>query len=80
MYEILRDIFSSDLSKVLAFKWWTLCYFFHNLDRFSTDLDFDIIGENYSDIKIIQILQKYWTIKNTGRNLKINSSMNSSDS
>jgi len=45
MYSILRDIFSSDLGKYLAFKGGTACYFFHGLDRFSTDLDFDLVDQ-----------------------------------
>ncbi len=28
MYEILQDIFTSELWKNLAFKGWTACYFF----------------------------------------------------
>lgn len=51
MYNILIDIFSSNLWKYLAFKWWTACYFFHKLDRFSTDLDFDLILNYEKNIK-----------------------------
>jgi len=72
MYNILIDIFTSDLSKNLAFKWWTVCYFLHELDRFSTDLDFDFIWEYKNiDDEIIFILKKYWDIKKTGRNLTL---------
>lgn len=64
LFSVLKDIFVSDLWKYLAFKWGTACYFLHHLDRFSTDLDFDMIEscENI-DEKIIQILSKYGTIK-----------------
>lgn len=67
MYNILKEIFESPFSKNLAFKWWTACYFLYGLDRFSTDLDFDIISEivpweNF-DKEIIQILEKYWILK-----------------
>lgn len=64
MYDILQEIFTSDIWKYLAFKWWTACYFFHKLDRFSTDLDFDLVSE-YGDIdsSIVKILQKYWEVK-----------------
>jgi predicted nucleotidyltransferase component of viral defense system len=46
------------LSQNLALKWWTLSYFLYGLDRFSTDLDFDIIWsekqENiYQEVKNI---------------------------
>ena len=72
MYNILDDIFSSDLWNILAFKWWTACYFFHKLDRFSTDLDFDFLwNEESIDDKIISILEKYWKIKKTWRNLTL---------
>ena len=64
MYEILQEIFTSEVWKYLAFKWWTACYFFHSLDRFSTDLDFDVI-KNYEnlDSDILDILKKYWDVK-----------------
>ena len=64
MYQILQDIFNSEIWKYLAFKWWTACYFFYGLDRFSTDLDFDLV-KNYENIdeKIIEILKKYWKVK-----------------
>lgn len=72
MYNILVDIFNSNLSKYLAFKWWTACYFIHSLDRFSTDLDFDLISEYEElDIDIINILKKYWEIKKWKYNLKL---------
>ncbi|EKE28358.1 MAG: hypothetical protein ACD_3C00071G0008 [uncultured bacterium (gcode 4)] len=64
LYQILKEIFESDFAKNIAFKWWTACYFLYNLDRFSTDLDFDIISGNEDlDENIIGILKKYWDIK-----------------
>lgn len=65
MYSILRDIFSSNLWKYLAFKWGTACYFFHGLDRFSTDLDFDLINQDVEDIdeQVIAVLKKYGEVK-----------------
>lgn len=72
MYNILVDIFSSDLWKYLAFKWGTASYFFHKLDRFSTDLDFDLIIDYKSiDNDIIEILKKYWDIKKGNYNIKL---------
>ena len=64
MFQVLKDIFSSEIWKCLAFKWWTSCYFLYGLDRFSTDLDFDLV-ENIPDLdkKIIKIISKYWQIK-----------------
>ncbi len=64
LINILKDIFESDIWKYLAFKWWTACYFLHSLDRFSTDLDFDLIWniENI-DKKLEKILLKHWKLK-----------------
>lgn len=64
MFQIIKDIFSSELWKYLALKWWTACYFLYRLDRFSTDLDFDLVEtvENI-DEKLKKILSKYWTVK-----------------
>ncbi len=64
MFLILKDIFSSKLGKYLAFKWWTACYFLYWLDRFSTDLDFDLLEDfEQVDEEIIDILKKYWKVK-----------------
>ncbi len=64
MYEILQEIFNSKLWKYLAFKGWTACYFFHKLDRFSTDLDFDLVKQYENlDEEILKILQKYLKVK-----------------
>ena len=67
MYNILKEIFELPFSNNIAFKWWTACYFIYWLDRFSTDLDFDIISdskfwENF-DKQIMNILKKYWNLK-----------------
>lgn len=64
MFQIINDIFDSDLKDALAFKWWTLAYFVYQLPRFSTDLDFDIIAPCTNIMeKIENIVKKYWTIK-----------------
>jgi predicted nucleotidyltransferase component of viral defense system len=64
LFQILKDIFEDDFSKYIAFKWWTACYFLHWLDRFSTDLDFDLINKDIEiEDKIISKLKKYWEIK-----------------
>ena len=64
MFQIIKDIFSSELWKYLALKWWTACYLLYRLDRFSTDLDFALVEtvENI-DEKLKKILSKYWIIK-----------------
>ena len=43
MFEILRDIYRSELGFYLGFKGGTMLYFFYNLNRFSVDLDFDLL-------------------------------------
>lgn len=67
MYLILRDIFASRYAKNLAFKGGTLCYFLYKLDRFSTDLDFDLVlpieDENNFFLEFARILGKYGTLK-----------------
>ncbi len=64
LFDILQEIFVKDFSKNMAFKWGTACYFLYSLDRFSTDLDFDIIqNDDNIDKNIINILKKYWEVK-----------------
>lgn len=46
MFEIITDIFRSPIANLLGFKGGTMAYFFYGLDRFSTDLDFDLLDEN----------------------------------
>ena len=59
MLQLLKDIFSDALlSSVLAFKGGTATMFFHNLPRFSTDLDFNLLDplkeeEVYARVKTI---------------------------
>lgn len=63
MFQILKDIFESDIGKYLAFKWGTACYFLYGLDRFSTDIDLDIIDDVSVDVELEQILRQYGTLK-----------------
>lgn len=66
MFLIIKDLFSSDIKSQITFKWGTLCMFLYQLDRFSVDLDFDIIKPNVSLEKIKKttkdILNQYWNI------------------
>ncbi len=72
MYDILQDIFNSELWKYLAFKGGTACYFLYQLDRFSTDLDFDLVKDFENiDLEIIKILKKYGQVKKWKYNLKL---------
>lgn len=60
---ILRDIYSTNnLEANLIFKDGTCLYLFYGLDRFSVDLDFNLITENFDDRLITDILNKYLTI------------------
>ena len=66
LFEILREIYSSQIGAWLAFKGGTMLYFFHELDRFSVDLDFDLIAAEKEQIvfeKIKEILKKFGKIK-----------------
>ena len=55
---LLLSIFrEKDLSKVLAFKGGTALYFFYDLPRFSTDLDFEII-KPLSDEQVKEVYEK----------------------
>src|SRR3989339_1637116 len=70
MLDILSDI-SADpvLSVNLGFKGGTCVYFLYNLDRFSVDLDFDLLNiEKKKQVfdKIDLILAKYGEVKNEG--------------
>ncbi len=65
---ILIDIYRDyELARTLGFKGWTACFFFYGLDRFSVDLDFDLLSEiNRESLfaKIISIAKKYGNVKN----------------
>ncbi len=66
MIDIRKDIVTSPYGKVLWFKWGTLLYFLYNLDRFSTDLDFDLlekVDEQKMLTDISDICKKYGKIK-----------------
>lgn len=66
MLQLLKDIFSDSLlSSVLAFKGGTATMFFHNLPRFSTDLDFNLLNpEKGTEVyeRVRNIVLKYGKI------------------
>jgi len=48
MRNILNEVYShKDLSPILGFKGGTACYFFYELPRFSTDLDFNLLNYDH---------------------------------
>jgi len=67
MKKLLNAIFTNEIGKLLTFKWGTLAYLKHDLDRFSTDIDLDILDVTQEE-KIIkqmrEILVRYGDIKN----------------
>ena len=66
MLQLLKDIFSDALlSSLLAFKGGTATMFFHNLPRFSTDLDFNLLDpEKETEVygRVRKIVLKYGSI------------------
>lgn len=65
MLQLLKDIFSDALLSVLAFKGGTATMFFHNLPRFSTDLDFNLLEpEKETEVyeRVRKIVLKYGKI------------------
>lgn len=68
MLQVLIDFYRDDiLQKNLVFKWGTALYVFYQLDRFSTDLDFDLIDTKIPGEEILKrvqkVLEKHWEIK-----------------
>jgi predicted nucleotidyltransferase component of viral defense system len=64
MKRILLEFFSDPtLKKQLAFKGGTCLYFFYNLNRFSTDLDFNLISNSLAHKNIEKIFAKYPNLK-----------------
>lgn len=66
--QIFSDIYSRvSLAPLLGFKGGTALYFFHQLSRFSVDLDFDLLDLDQSELVIKELgdlLSKYGDIKN----------------
>jgi predicted nucleotidyltransferase component of viral defense system len=67
MIKILKDIYTDNtLGPVLGFKGGTAALLFYGLDRFSVDLDFDLLDETKEDDvfeQIKKILENYGRIK-----------------
>ncbi len=67
LLKILKDIFTNPLlGQTLGFKGGTAAFLFYNLERFSVDLDFDLLdsakeGFIFEQVKII--LEKYGNLK-----------------
>lgn len=69
MGRILRDIYSdTSISSLIGFKGGTCCYFFYGLNRFSVDLDFDLlVNDEVTQEKVYEkvgnILKPYGEVK-----------------
>ena len=66
LLDILKDIYGAkEISPLLGFKGGTCLYFFHELDRFSTDLDFNLLCsvEEFNADVLRNILGKYIEIR-----------------
>ena len=67
LLQILKDIYSDAvISPFLGFKGRTAAYMFYDLDRFSVDLDFDLLDETKEEIvfsRIEKILKNYGQVK-----------------
>ena len=67
LLKILKDIYTdTSLGPLLGFKGGTAAYLFYGLDRFSVDLDFDLLDETKEQEvfdKVENIIKKYGKIK-----------------
>lgn len=67
LIRILKDIYTdSMIGPILGFKGGTAVYLFYNLNRFSVDLDFDLLDESKKEYvfeHVRTILQKYGAVK-----------------
>jgi predicted nucleotidyltransferase component of viral defense system len=67
LIKILKDIFTdTTLGPILGFKGGSAAYLFYGLDRFSVDLDFDLLDESKKDYvfeRVHVLLEKYGKLK-----------------
>jgi len=69
LFQILKEIyFDITIAPFLGFKGGTAALLFYGLNRFSVDLDFDLLDESKKEYvfeRIIEIVQKYGTLKDS---------------
>lgn len=64
LYHLIKEIFAQPEAKYVAFKWWTMAYFLHWLQRFSTDIDLDLLYDSIDMYSIIsRVASKYGDVK-----------------
>lgn len=67
MLKILHGLFVSKVAPYLAFKGGTLAYFCYDLERYSTDIDLDLLDHHYEEevkTEITALLSRIGEIKN----------------
>ena len=71
LFQILKDVYSdTTISPFLGFKGGTAALMFYGLDRFSIDLDFDLLDETREDYvfeRMISVLERYGTLKESNK-------------
>ena len=71
LFQILKDIYSeTKIAPYLGFKGGTAALMFYGLDRFSVDLDFDLLDESKEEVvfeRVTKIIEKYGTIREANR-------------
>lgn len=71
LFQILKDIYSdTTIAPFLGFKGGTAAFMFYGLDRFSIDLDFDLLDKDKEDYifnRIGKIIKRYGSIKEMER-------------
>ena len=67
LFQILKDVFTdTSIAPYLGFKGGSAAFMFYGLDRFSVDLDFDLLDERQEDYvfeRVIKIIEQYGTLK-----------------
>lgn len=67
LFRILKEIYSdTSIAPFLGFKGGTAALMFYGLDRFSVDLDFDLLDDRKEDVvfeNVVTILKKYGTLR-----------------
>lgn len=67
LFQILKELYSdTTISPYLGFKGGTAAFMFYGLDRFSVDLDFDLLDEALGEIvfnRVLKIVGQYGAIK-----------------
>lgn len=67
LFQILKDIYADmTIAPFLGFKGGTAALMFYNLDRFSVDIDLDLLDDKKEDEvfeKVSKIVKKYGTLK-----------------